>query len=183
MNYIDIIIGILLLLAAINGFRKGLMSELASLAALVLGIWGAIEFSYITSDFLVENFHLESKHLNLISFIITFIIIVILIQIIGNSLSTFMEVAMLGFINKMAGLLFGIIRSALIISILLMVIEHFESKITIITEEAQSKSQLYEPIRNFAPSLLPFVKKWESEEELKEGAKDVVKKIKETIQT
>ena len=44
MNYIDIILGILLLLSAIGGFKKGLIVELASLAALILGIWGAIEF-------------------------------------------------------------------------------------------------------------------------------------------
>jgi membrane protein required for colicin V production len=84
MNYIDIIIGIILLFAAIGGFRKGLISELASLAALILGIWGAIEFSYITSDFLTENFNLETDYLNIISFIVTFIVIVILVQYCGQ---------------------------------------------------------------------------------------------------
>ena len=66
MNYIDIVIGLLLLFAAIGGLRKGLISELASLAALILGIWGAIEFSYITSDFLTKNFNLETDNLNII---------------------------------------------------------------------------------------------------------------------
>jgi membrane protein required for colicin V production len=47
MNYIDIIIGIVLIVSAISGFRKGLIVEVASLAALILGIWGAIHFSGI----------------------------------------------------------------------------------------------------------------------------------------
>ena len=63
MNYIDIVLSILLVLSAISGFKKGLVVELASLAALVLGIWGAFEFSYITSEFLVENLNWKWDHL------------------------------------------------------------------------------------------------------------------------
>ena len=66
MNYIDIILVLLLIFSAISGFRKGLIVELASLAALILGIWGAIEFSDITSEFLVENFNWEPEYLSLI---------------------------------------------------------------------------------------------------------------------
>ena len=97
MNYIDIILGVLLLLAAIGGFKNGLVAEIASLAALVLGIWGAIEFSYVTSEFLVDNFNLKTDHLNIISFIVTFIVIVILVHIVGNVVSKMLETVMLGF--------------------------------------------------------------------------------------
>jgi membrane protein required for colicin V production len=183
MNYIDIIIGVLLFLAAINGFRRGFISEVASLAALIFGIWGAIEFSYITSDFLVEKFHLETEYLNIISFIVTFAVIVILIHIIGSSLTKFMEIAMMGFINKMAGLLFGFLRSALIISILLLVLNHIDNEIKILPEKAKRESQLYEPVKNFAPSLLPFVQSWISNGTFKQGPGNAIKKIKDTIET
>ena len=84
MNFIDIIFIILLLLAAINGYKKGLVVEFASLAALILGIWGAFEFSDITAEFLVENFNWKWDHLNVASLIITFIVIVILVHIIAK---------------------------------------------------------------------------------------------------
>ncbi len=45
MNYIDIILGLLLLVAAVRGFMKGFIYEVASLAALILGVWGGIHFS------------------------------------------------------------------------------------------------------------------------------------------
>src|SRR5680860_134919 len=108
MNYIDIVLVLLLVFSAIGGFRKGLIVELASLAALILGIWGAIEFSDITSDFLVENFNLKSDHLNIISFAVTFVVIVILVHIVGSVVNKLVETVMLGFINKLAGLVFGI---------------------------------------------------------------------------
>ena len=120
MNYIDIVLGILLILSAIGGFKKGLIVELASLAALVLGIWGAIEFSYITSEFLVDNFDWKWDHLSTVSFIITFIVIVILVHIVAKTVTKMVETVMLGFVNKLAGLVFGFLKGAIILSIVLI---------------------------------------------------------------
>lgn len=161
MNYIDIVLFLFLLFAAINGFRKGLILEIASLAALILGVWGAIEFSYITTSFLIDNIGLESENLNLISFFITFIIIVILVHIVGTSLSKFIEVAMLGWLNRIAGMAFGVLKTAFILSILLIVFNRIDTDVHILPEDVKSQSQLYEPIRNLAPTVFPFIKGWE----------------------
>lgn len=165
MNIIDIIIVVLLILAAFSGFRNGLIVELASLAALVLGIWGAFEFSDITSEFLVENFNMQSRHLNIISFIITFIVIVILVHIVGHTINKIIEAAMLGFINRLAGLVFGVLKSALILSIILLVIDRVEDDVNIIPDSKIANSKLYEPIRDFAPSIIPFINFWDSNED------------------
>lgn len=161
MNYIDIILVILLVLAAISGFKKGLVAEVASLAALVLGIWGAIEFSYITSDFLVENFNVKTDHLNIISFIVTFVVIVILVHIVGNVVSKMLETVMLGFVNKLAGLVFGVLKAALILSILLVVFDKIDKDVHILSERSKQESRVYEPIRSLAPSIFPFIDSWD----------------------
>ncbi len=161
MNYIDIVLGLLLLFSAIGGFKNGLISELASLAALVLGIWGAIEFSDVTSEFLVENFNMKSDHLNIISFIVTFIVIVILVHIVGSVVNKMVETVMLGFVNKLAGLVFGVLKSALILSVILVVFDKIDSDVQILSEEAKNESRLYEPIRNLAPSVFPFLNVWD----------------------
>jgi membrane protein required for colicin V production len=147
MNYIDIIIGLLLIFAAIRGFRKGFIVELASLAALILGIWGAIEFSYITEDFIKENFNFKTDYLYLISFAATLIIIVILVHLIGQAITKFIEAAMLGFLNKIAGMAFGVLRTALILSIILIVFEIFEVDMKIISQET----------KRAGPKLCPFL--------------------------
>ena len=165
MNYIDIVLGLLLLFAAISGFKKGLIAELASLAALILGIWGAIEFSDITSEFLVETFNLQSEHLNIISFAVTFVVIVILVHIIGSVVNKLVETVMLGFVNKLAGLVFGILKSALILSIILVFFDKIDEDIEILSSKAKSESRLYEPIRSFAPSIFPFIDIWDDRED------------------
>jgi membrane protein required for colicin V production len=163
MNYIDIILGILLLLAAIGGFKKGLIVELASLAALILGIWGAIEFSYITSNFLIDNFDWKWDHLATVSFIITFIVIVILVHIVAKTVTKLVETVMLGFVNKLAGLVFGFLKGAIILSIVLVVFDKINEDINILSEKTKTESRIYEPLKNFAPSIFPFIDFWDDE--------------------
>lgn len=160
MNYIDIILVLLLVLAAISGFKNGLIAEIVSLAALVLGIWGAIKFSYVTSDFLTENTNIKWEHLEIISFIITFVVIVILVHIVGNVVNKMAETMMMGFINKLAGMIFGVLKAALILSIILLVLDFVDDDVKIIPEKAKSESRMYAPIRDFAPSILPFINFW-----------------------
>ncbi len=160
MNYIDIIILILLLLAAISGYRKGLVVELASLAALILGIWGAFEFSDITAEFLVENFNWHWKYLNIVSFILTFIVIVILVHVVGSVVNKIVETAMLGFLNRLAGIVFGILKSALVLSVILVVFDRIDRDVKFIPEDTKAESKLYQPLRNFVPSLFPFIEEW-----------------------
>lgn len=174
MNYIDIVLGLLLLFSAISGFRKGLIVELASLAALILGIWGAIEFSYVTSDFLVENFNMQTRHLNIISFLLTFVVIVILVHIVGRVINKLVETVMLGFINKLAGVVFGILRAALILSIILVVFDKIDEDVEILSSEAKSESRLYDPIRNFAPAIFPFIDIWDNENHSDENADEKI---------
>lgn len=158
MNYIDIVLGIILLLAAFRGFRKGFVTEAASLAALILGIWGAIKFSTLTSDYLLRNFNLQTEYLYLVSFLVTFLIIVVLVRIFGSSVNKLVEVAMFGFLNKLAGLIFGVLKTGLILSVLIMALDMIDETTQIIPEKAKARSHLYEPVRSIAPSILPFIK-------------------------
>ena len=56
MNWIDLIIVIILALALFRGFTQGFVKEVASLAALIIGIWGAIKFSSFTAAKLYDYF-------------------------------------------------------------------------------------------------------------------------------
>ncbi len=173
MNYIDIVLALILVLSGISGFRRGLIAELASLAALILGIWGAIEFSDVTTDFLVENFDWKSEHLNIISFIITFVVIVVLVHIVSGVVNKMVEAVMLGFLNRLAGLIFGIVKASLILSIVLVVFDKIDNDVEILSPELKSESRMYEPIRNLAPSLFPFIHSWEDAEPSKSRSNEV----------
>ena len=73
VNYLDIFIAIPLLWFGYKGFKNGFVIEAASLAALLLGVFGAYRFSGITSEFLIQNMDIQTEYISLISFAITFI--------------------------------------------------------------------------------------------------------------
>ena len=124
MNYLDIILAIPLLWALYKGFSKGLIIEVASLIAIVLGVYGAIHFSY----FITNALHLTSSYSPLISFAITFLIIVIVVYLLAKMLEKSVDLLALGFLNKLAGAIFALLKIAFIVSVLLMFFNKIDSK-------------------------------------------------------
>jgi membrane protein required for colicin V production len=162
MNYIDIVLGIILILAAIQGFRKGFIVELASLAALILGIWGAIKFSDWTAGFIARTFNFHSEFLTTIAFLVTFVGIVILIHILGKVLDKTVKAIALGFLNRLAGIIFGVLKMAVILCILLMLFDPVDENVHILPSTQKTTSKLYTPMKQVVPTLFPFIKLWTS---------------------
>jgi len=162
MNYIDLILGIILIIAAFQGFRQGFIVELASLAALVLGIWGAIRFSDWTADFITDITGYHSEYLSTIAFVVTFIAIVILVHILGKVLDTTVKAVALGFLNRLAGIIFGVLKTAVILSILLLLFEPIDENVHLLPTRQKAESKIYEPMKQLVPTLFPFIKLWDT---------------------
>ena len=153
MNVFDIVIGALLLFGFYRGFSKGLFIELASLAALIVGVWGAIQFSWFAGGFLKESVDWEEQYISIVAFAITFIIIVIAISWIGKVLTNFADLIALGFLNKVLGGIFSVLKYSLILSIILIIFDKLNKNIPFVTDEKTEDSILYEHVRDLAPML------------------------------
>ena len=127
MSFIDIVLGALILFGLVRGFMKGLFVEVASLVALIAGIYGAIHFSYITGDYLSERVSWDEKYINLAAFAITFIVIIIVVSMAGKLLTKIADFAMLGIVNKLAGAAFGGLKVAVIMGAILIFFEYSRS--------------------------------------------------------
>lgn len=158
MNTLDIIFCILFLWSIYRGFTKGFIIQLAKLAALLLGILGAIYFSDFTADFITEKFHYSNQYLPVIAFAITFVIIVIVIQLTARYFNKLIEEGTLGTINRILGVLFSIVKMAFIISIVLVLFNKMNNKYNFMSEETKQESYLYKPLSGFAPVIFPYLK-------------------------
>lgn len=148
MSFLDIVLGILLAWGLYKGLKNGLFVELASLIALIAGIFGAIHFSYIAGDYLSKNMDWEDKYIQITSFLITFIAIVFLIHLAGKLLTKVADFAMLGLLNKIAGGIFGALKVAIILGALLIFFERAASTFGLVNEATKKDSILYEPVRD-----------------------------------
>ncbi len=157
MNMLDIIIGIPIIWMAYKGFSKGFVIEVTTLIALLLGIYIAINFSFYTSGLIREYFTIEEKYMSILSFAITFVIVVIVIMLLGRLLEKFIDMIALGFLDKLAGGVFGVLKAALIISTILLVINTFDKNEKLISPKLKANSLLYQPVASMLPTLLPMI--------------------------
>lgn len=148
MSFLDIVLGILLAWGLYKGLTNGLFVELASLVALIAGIYGSIHFSYITGDYLSQNMEWDPRYIKITSFIITFIGIVMLVHFAGKLLTKVADFAMLGLLNKIAGGIFGALKVAIILGALLVFFEKVTSSFNFVNEETRKESILYQPVRD-----------------------------------
>jgi membrane protein required for colicin V production len=153
INLLDIILLIPLLWFGYNGYKKGLIIEIASLAAFILGLYFAFYFSDFTAEYLKQFFNIEPKYMAAISFIVTFIGVVIIVLILAKLLEKFINILMLGFLNKLGGAVFGILKGALFLSIIILIINYFDTGRTIIKPQAVKSSIFYKPVESLAPML------------------------------
>ncbi|MCX6238786.1 MAG: CvpA family protein [Bacteroidia bacterium] len=159
MNVVDIVLVVLLVGAAVNGFTKGFFVELASIASLILGIWAAVEFSGLVQHWLSRYLTWSNDSMRLVSFILVFVFVVILVHLIATLTEKFVEAIALNIFSRLAGAIFGALKAAFILSILMIIISKIEDfTITIIPEKAKVESRFYGPIENMAPNIFPFLK-------------------------
>lgn len=157
MNFLDIILGLLLVWGLYKGLKNGLFVELASLIALIAGIYGAIHFSYITANYLAKNMNWDEQYMNVASFVITFIIIVLLVHLSAKLLTKIADFAMLGLLNKIAGGVFGTLKVAVIIGAVLIFFDGMNNSFAFINQETKKESKLYEPIKEIGAIIFSKV--------------------------
>jgi len=148
MSFLDIVLGILLIWGLYKGLTNGLFVELASLIALIAGIFGAIHFSYIAGDYLSQNMDWNDRYIKITAFLITFIAIVLLVHLAGKLLTKIADFAMLGLLNKIAGGIFGMLKVAIIIGALILFFEKATASLNVINEQTKKESLFYQPLRD-----------------------------------
>lgn len=129
----------------------------ATFIALIFGIWGAARFSDIVADWLVYTLNASSPYMHLVSFTITFLAIVIVINIVAYLLSRLLDVLALGFMNRLLGSAFGVLKMAFILSVLFVIINAFDERHDFMPDKQVESSLLYQPVKELAPGFFPFL--------------------------
>jgi membrane protein required for colicin V production len=154
LNYIDYIIIALLLLFLVLGYRKGIIVGLATIAALILGIYAAVNFSNYLDSTLMEHLRPSRKWLPVISFCITFILVVIAVMLTAKLVEKLVDIAGMGFFNHLGGAILGLIKGVILISILVFVINSLDPKEKWFPGKVKKESFLYSHMAEVFPKLM-----------------------------
>ncbi len=150
MNTLDLILAIPILIGAYGGFKKGFIVGVLSLLALILGVFGGFYFLNWGVSILISEFGLTGKLIPILAFIIIFIAIIFIVNFIGKLLKKFVQMILLGGVDKIAGALMGALMWAFFVSSLLWVAGVFQFNFP---DGWKENSLLLEYINPVAPAL------------------------------
>jgi membrane protein required for colicin V production len=158
---IDIFFSIALLLGAILGYSKGLIGSLFSFVGWFLGLAIAIKWSHNVSLYLDDNFHTHSRLMPFVAFLVLFVAVIIIVQLLSKLLEKSFSTIGLGFMDKGAGMLVWCFTLLILLSTMLW----FADQMQWIALDVKTTSGTYKYIAPIAPyvfdglgKLIPWFK-------------------------
>jgi len=156
----DLILGGFLLYGFVKGIWKGLFTELASLLSLLLGLFIAIKFSGFTAGLLQGIYTGNPKYIAIAAFGITFIAVVAGVIVLGKVFTSLASLASLGIVNRILGGVFGLIKTALILSVSLNFFLKINNTGLLAKEETLQNSVFFYPVLQISETIFPVLQEW-----------------------
>ena len=150
MNYIDILILIPLIYGAYKGFSAGLIIEISTLLALVLGVLLSLKYAGDTEDVLQRFIEIPEAYSYYIAFAVTFLLVVLIIHLLGKLLTHLINLVSLGLFNKLFGTILGMLKAIIVVGVVLFLTNALDKRYDFISKETKNGSLLYYPFVNFA---------------------------------
>lgn len=157
MNYLDIILIIPLAYGLVQGLRKGLVKEIAGLLAIVLGIYLARYWSLPVSQSLVELTGWEMNICTPLAYAVVFIAVSLSISTLSYMLSKIIGAIMLGWLNRLLGAVFGVVKMLLLLSVILNFVAIMNQYMPIKDKPLVQQSLFYSPIESAMGKVLPLL--------------------------
>jgi membrane protein required for colicin V production len=180
---IDIALGIILIWGAFSGFKKGFILTMASFIAIVAGAIVAYYGSAAIAKVLASEVDLSSQKIAVASFAIAFIAVVLIVHLLARILEKFIDLLALGLANKLSGAIFGMAKSALLLTFVIFGIRGFGGKH--IPESVEKNCVIFPVVESISHLVLPYWKDWSEKtdlEELEELANEKLNEAKEKLQ-
>ncbi|HEX3165996.1 MAG TPA: CvpA family protein [Chitinophagaceae bacterium] len=147
---LDIIVAVILILAIIKGYRQGLIVALFSFIALAIGLAAALKLSVVVAGYIGKAVNVSDKWLPIVSFAVVFLIVVLLVKLGAKFIQKTVELAMLGWVNRVGGILLYAALYILIFSVLLF----YADQMNFIKPETKMESVTYSYIQPWGPKLM-----------------------------
>lgn len=148
--FIDILFAVLLVMACIKGYSKGLIIALFSVLAFIIGLAAAMKLSTVAADYLKANLNVGAQWLPFLSFILVFLAVVLLVRWGAKLIEKTVSFAMLGWVNKIGGVLLYVALYTIILSIILF----YAQKINLVNAETIVASKTYAFIQPWGPKAI-----------------------------
>jgi membrane protein required for colicin V production len=148
--FIDLIFAVIIVFAVLKGYQQGLVVGLFSLAAVIIGLAAAMKLSVVVADHLGRAVKISDQWLPVISFAVVFLLIILLIRLGAKAVEKAVEMVMLGWVNKLA----GIILFAAIYTTIFSVLLFYAAQLQLIQPRTINNSVTYSFVQPWGPKAI-----------------------------
>jgi membrane protein required for colicin V production len=142
---IDVLFLLFLVLAVFRGIRHGFIIAVCSALAILLGLAAAIRLSASVAGNASASTHFSSRWVPVLTFLLIFLGVVILVRLGARLVEKAVDVAMMGWLNKLA----GVVLYATIYTIILSVLLFYAVELHLVGAKTLGSSVTY-----------PFIRPW-----------------------
>ena len=148
--WIDIIVAVLLVLAVIKGYKKGLIFALFSIVAFIVGLAAALKLSAIVAGQLKGNINVSARWLPFITFVAVFFVTVLLVRWGGRLIEKSIQLIFLGWVNRIGGMILYAALYLIILGIFLF----YAEQLNLLQSSDIRSSQTYPYFQSWGPKLI-----------------------------
>ena len=160
MAILDIVLLACFIPAVVQGLTKGFIQQVISIVSIVIGIWLAHRLSSTISVWLGQYVGIEAKVLNVICFMVIVILAILLLYWVGELVTRVIKIVTLGWLNRLLGVIFAILKVAIILGVLIMVFESVNDTFHFVKPQKFANAAVYQVLRTFAHNILPWLKSY-----------------------
>ena len=158
MATLDIILLICFIPGIIRGISKGFLEQALSLVGIVLSVWAAFKFSALVCGWLKPYLSLSETTLNVVAFALILIAVCIVVLLVAKLLTKVLEMSMLGWLDKILGLVFALVVNALLLGVFIILFDTLNLKFGFVKPEVLDGSIVYTTLRDFCYLVFPYLK-------------------------
>lgn len=154
MNWIDIIVILVLGIAVWNGWRRGFIMQVCSLAGIAVAIWVAINYGKLVGQWL----QLDNQVATPVGFVVVFVVVLIAVAFVARGIRKLFDFTGFGMLDVLLGMVISLAKYLLILSVSLSVFDRLNDSWDLVSRQTIESSKSYRPIIRISEQLLPL---WE----------------------
>ena len=119
MIWVDIVIAGIIVISVLFSLMRGFVREALSLAGWLASFWVALTFAGDLAEFFLSGISVPSLRIT-VAFTILFVLTLVIMALINKLASQLVKKSGLSGTDRMIGMIFGVVRGALIVSVLVL---------------------------------------------------------------
>lgn len=158
MNILDIILLICFIPALVQGIRKGFIAQAISIISIIAGIWASARFANAVTAWVSQYISASEQVLKIIAFALILIVVFLVLAALGKILEGMFKLVMLGWLNKLLGVVFALLKTGLIVGLVIIAFNSLNDTFDFVKQSVLNDSVLYPPLKKLAYEVFPYLK-------------------------